>query len=268
MLYIIIGIALFVPVIRRILFSYLPKVPKFLYLKTIDTYRHIKYKEWLNFNGFGLKIYVGLFGAGKTISMIEKAYRIAKAFPQVKILTNMKLEGFPKHTKIIPLTNFKQIIDIDGNTLIIIDEISTILNSRRWDKDGVPPALLGQLLQVRKQRKMLLSTAQRFHHVDKLIRDITHTVIDCDTYFNRWTIQTAYDAEQYESQNTLKPAVPMWHYNFLQTEKIRKLFDTWEIIDNMKKEEFLTDKEILDKQGSSTGDIIIGIDKKKRKLLK
>ena len=253
--------------LNRLLFSYLPKLPKFLYLKVIDLYRYIKFQEWMNFDGFGLHIYVGMFGSGKTISMVEKAYRIAKAFPQVKILTNMKLVGFPDHTEIIQLKNYKQIIEMPGDTLILIDEISTILNSRRWDKEGVPPALLGQLLQVRKQKKMLLSTAQRFGHVDKLIRDITFTVIECKTYFKRWTFQISYDGYDYENANMMKPAIAIGHYDFLQTDKVRKLYDTWELIDNMKKEEFLSDKDILEKQGAASNDIVIGIDKKKKKSI-
>ncbi len=251
----------------RIFFSYIPKLPKFLYLKVIDLYWYIKNQEWKNFDGFGLHIYVGMFGSGKTISMVEKAYRVAKAYPQVRILTNMKLVGFPEHTEIIELKNYSQIIESPGDTLILIDEISTILNSRRWDKEGVPPSLLGQLLQVRKQKKMLLATAQRFGHVDKLIRDITFTVIECGTKFKRWTFQTAYDGYDYENANMMKPALPIWRHDFLQTDETRKLYDTWELIDNMKKEQFLTDKDILEKQGAGPGDIVIGLDKKKRKSL-
>lgn len=254
-----------IEILGRILFSYIPKIPKFLYLKAIDIYRYIKFKEWLNFDGFGLHIYVGMFGSGKTISMVEKAYRIAKAFPQVKILTNMKLVGFPEHTEIVQLKNYKQIIEMPGDTLILIDEISTILNSRRWDKEGVPPSLLGQLLQVRKQKKMLLSTAQRFGHVDKLIRDITFKVIECRTFCKRWTLQTEFDGYDYENANMMKPAVAIGHHDFLQTDRVRKLYDTWELIDNMKKEEFLSDKDIIEKQGAGASDIVIGLDKKKRK---
>ena len=112
-----------ISIIQRFLFSYIPKIPKFLYLKAIDIYRYFKFKDWINFEGFGLHIYVGMFGSGKTISMVEKAYRIAKAFPQVRILTNMKLVGFPEHTEIIQLKNYKQIIDMPGDTLILKMEL-------------------------------------------------------------------------------------------------------------------------------------------------
>ena len=236
-------------------------------LKAIDLYRYLKNKEWKLFTGYGLHIYIGLFGKGKTISMVKKAYDIACSYPQVTILTNIKLQNFPAHTNIIQLQNFKQIIDAPADTLILLDEISSILNSRRWDKEGVPPALLGQLLQIRKQRKMILATAQRFEHVDKLIRDITYSVRDCNTHFGRWTFVTYYDAFDYERQNAMKPTVAYDFADFLQTDKLRDSYDTYELIDSMKKEEFLTDKEILDRQAAGNGDIVIGLDKKKKKSL-
>jgi hypothetical protein len=269
-LLIIIIFTLIIPVVRRVLYVYIPMTPHFAYWKMIDIYRYFKNKEWKDFKGYGLHIYVGLFGAGKTISMVEKARRIAKAYPQVTILTNIKLFDFPEHSKIEPLINFKQIIDAPGDTLILIDEISSILNSRRWDKEGVPAALLGQLLQIRKQRKMLLATAQRFLHVDKLVRDITFTVRDCNTISGRWTFTKIYDAWDYERATDMKPVYPIGHSTFIQTDKLRASYDTYELIDSLKKEEFLTDGEVIARQGAANGDIVVAIDTKKpkRKLFK
>jgi hypothetical protein len=268
-LLIIIGLTLIIPIVRRVLYVYIPMTPHFAYWKVIDIYRYIKNKEYKDFTGFGLHIYVGLFGAGKTISMVEKARRIAKAYPQVTVLTNIKLFDFPAHTTIEPLINFKQIIDAPGNTLILIDEISSILNSRRWDKEGVPAALLGQLLQIRKQRKMLLATAQRFLHVDKLVRDITFTVRDCNTIAGRWTFTKIYDAWDYERSTDMKPVYPIGHSTFIQTDKIRQSYDTYELIDSFKKEDFLSDGEVIARQGAVSSDIVVAIDTKpKRKLFK
>ena len=265
---IILAVLIIIPTTRRIVFSYIPKLPKFTYVKAIDLYRYIKHKEWKQFKGFGVHIYVGLFGKGKTISMVKKAYDIAAAYPDVQILTNIKLKNFPAHTVIKPLVNYKDIIEAPGNTLILLDEISSILNSRRWDKEGVPPALLGQIMQIRKQRKMILATAQRFMHVDKLVRDITHTVRDCNTMLGRWTFVTYYDAYEYENQNAMKPAIPIAFDDYIQTDALRESYDTYELIDSMKKEDFLTDREILDKQGVSNGDVIVSIDPKKKQRRK
>lgn len=244
----------------------IPNIPRLLYYKIIDIYRYFKYREWEKFRMYGLYIYLGMFGSGKTISMVNKAYKLCKKYKDLKVLTNFKLEGFPEHTEIIPLTNYRQIIDIEGNTLILLDEISSIFNSRNWAKAGIPADLIGLLLQVRKERKVIMGTAQRYKHVDALIRQITAQVIECSTLFNRWTKNIYYDALEYEQtidMYNIKP-IPLERDMFIQTEKIRKLYDTYEMIDKAKKQEFLTDKEILEKNGISTITIIPNESKKKK----
>ncbi|WP_432663186.1 hypothetical protein R9X47_21735 [Wukongibacter baidiensis] len=247
-----------------ILTSVMIKVPKFIYVKTIDIYNYYRYKEWENFEGFGLHIYVGLFGRGKTISMVEHAYRLAKKFPQLTVYTNIKLQNFPEHTTIIPLENYQQIIDAPGDSLFVIDEISSIFQSRSWSK--FPPALMGQLLQVRKRKKMVLGTAQRFHHVDKLIRDITFNVIQCSCIARRWVFQRYYEAYDVEVENEMRPAPIKWRYNFIQTDFIRNLYDTAELIDDMKKQEFISNEEAINRQGGGSTVISVGEVKKKKKM--
>jgi hypothetical protein len=215
-----------------------------------DKFLYIKNKEKYIFKGFGLHIYVGLFGSGKTSSMVHDSYILAKKYPQLTILTNMQLKGFPKHTNIIPLENFQQIIDAPHNTLILIDEISTVFNSRDWKTEGIPATLLGTLLQVRKERKMLYATAQRFNHVDSLIRQITYSVRECKCILGRWNIVKVYDGYDYELKtgNSMLKSKPLKFYGFIQTDFLRNLYDTVEMVQKMKKTKYITDIEALQKQ--------------------
>jgi hypothetical protein len=219
--------------------------------KIKDTYRYFKFEEYKEFKGYGLHCYVGLFGSGKTSSMVRDAYLYALKYKQLTILTNMKLQNFPKHTKIIEMDNYKQIIESPANTLILIDEISTVFNSRDWKKEGIPADLLEQLLQVRKQRKMMFCTAQRFKHVDALIRDITATVRVCRCYMERWNIVKTYDGEDFNNNygNSLHKPICLHMKGFVQTDFMRTLYDTHEMVEKMKKQKYLGDTEILLKQG-------------------
>lgn len=250
------------------IFDILKLSPRFFYWKVIDTWNYYKNKEWLIFKGFGLHIYVGMFGTGKTSSMVHDAFVIACRYSQVKILTNMKLQNFPRHTKIIPLIHYRQISDCEPNTLILIDEISSIFNSRNWKNEGVPAPLLSTLLQVRKENKMLYATAQRFGHVDALFRQITFTVRECSCWYERWNWVSIFDGYDYENSNAMKMAVEQERYSFIQSNFVRSLYDTKELIEKMKKEEYLPDSEILEKQGSTTNIISIlanGEEGKKKK---
>lgn len=219
----------------------------FIILKVIDIFNYFYKKEYKVFKGYGLHIYCGLFGSGKTSSMVYDAYRQAKKYPQLTILTNMELMNFPYYTNIIPLENYKQIIDAPANTLILIDEISTVFNSRDWKTDGIPASLLGTILQVRKQNKMLYGTAQRLQHVDSLIRQVTQTVKECSCYGGRWNIVKVFDGLDYDNTigNTQITGRIKRMYGFLQTNKVRNLYDTRELVERMKKTKYISDDEAI-----------------------
>lgn len=219
----------------------------FIIIFIIDKIKYIKYKEYKKFNGYGFHVYVGKFGSGKTSAMVRDAYLRAKRFPQLTIMTNMKLMNFPEHTQIIELDTYKQILQAPKDTLILLDELSTIFNSRDWKDDGVPAQLLGLLLQVRKKRIMIYGTAQLFKHVDKLIRDIVFSVRVCKCIAGRWNAVSVYDGLDYETRIGNSVNLPKCEkfYGFIQTNQIRRLYDTTEMVEKMKKSQYISDLETL-----------------------
>lgn len=261
----LLAFSLLVPLVRQFLFVHLPNLPSLSKWLVIDIYRYFKYREWEIFNGFGLHIWVGLFGKGKTISMVEYAYRLAKQYPRLNIYTNINLYGFPNPERIKPLVSYMDIVNAPGDSIFILDEISTLFQSRSWANFPMP--LLSQLLQVRKNKKMILATAQRFSHVDKLIRDVTYSVIDCNCYFKRYNTCNWYLAEDWENKNVMNIPVPYGFSAFVQTDKIRSLYDTEQIIGNTQKDDFLSQEEILNRQAGGSTVIAITAEKKPKKKL-
>lgn len=225
----------------------------FLILFFRDTYFYIKNKEYKKFKGYGIHTFVNLFGAGKTSSAVYEAYKIAKKFPEVTILSNIELKNFPEHTKIIELTEYKQIVEAPEACLIILDECSTIFNARDWKTDGIPAVMLETLFQVRKERKMMFCTAQLFEHVDKQIRDVNFTVKACSCIKGRWNIVTTYNAKQYENHkdNTISPPKPIKITGFIQNDFVRSLYDTKEMVKKMKKAKYISDKETRENRSNN-----------------
>lgn len=255
-----IGISLFIPAVRQALFIHLPKMPKLSYYVVKDFYYYIKNKEWKVYKGFGLHIWVGLFGKGKTVAMIAEAYGQACKYPHINIYSNIDLKGFPNPERIHRLTNYHQIIDAPGDTLFIIDEIAILFQSRSWSNFPMP--LLTQLLQVRKNKKMIYGTAQRFAHVDKLIRDVTYSVIDANCILSRYDTCKWYIADEWEAKNPMNIPVPYNYTTFVQTDFIRNLYDTYEIVGNVEKDAFLTQEEILTRQAGGSTVTVINTEKK------
>ena len=95
---------------------------------------------------------------------------------------------------------------------------------------------------------MIIGTAQRFAHVDKLLRDITYNVIDCNKTwrFQHCTFYDGWDYENCQNPDMLKRVDHEWMF-------IRNIdydsYDTSEIIDNTKRTEFISNEEIMNNRG-------------------
>ncbi len=168
-----------------LLFKHLFLFPMYLYYQIYDHLIYFYFRKRKLFDGWGIHLFTGKFGQGKTMLQTIKAYKIACKYPQVTIVTYYELKNFPKHTKILPLNTAQDILNAPANSLILIDEIGTLFNSRDFSsgKNSVPKPLFQHLCQVRKRRLMIYATVQRFNLLDKQIRDITATVVGT-TYTN------------------------------------------------------------------------------------
>lgn len=251
-------------------------LPRFVYWISLDGYHYYKEKWYKNFEYWGLHVYTGRFGAGKTSSMVYDAYKLAKAFPQLTILTNLKLQNFPVHTQILHLKTAQDILKAPKNTLVLIDEIGTIFNSRDFSKskESVPKILFQHLCQCRKRRMMIYATSQRWNFVDKQLRDIVATVRECNVFFShpfaRMGTIKEYDSVEYDRNfaNPLVPAIAYTARSYIQSNKVRQLYDTSELIDNMLSAEYVDDEEILRNRGDLDSSNVIEISKEGRKAYK
>lgn len=231
--------------------------PLYIYYQIYDhlIYRYFRHK--LLFDGWGIHLFTGKFGAGKTSLQTIKAYNIAKKYPQVTIVTNYKLINFPEHTRILPLNTAQDILNAPKNSLILIDEIGTLFNSRDFStgKNSVPKPVFQHLCQVRKRHLMIYATVQRFNLLDKQIRDITATVTECTVTqkhpFSRMITGLTYDIDEYEAHqvNRLYNMHPIDTAVFIQSDFRRTLYDTSELIQGLLTKEYLSDEEILRNQG-------------------
>ena len=227
------------------------------------------------FDHWGIHIYIGRFGKGKTSAMVHDAYNLCMRYKQVSILTNLQLYNFPMWTNIIPLKNIDDIKNAPNNTIVMIDEIGTIFNSRSFlnrktnkktgetKAGGVPFIVFQHLCQVRKNHIILFATAQRFQFVDKQIRDVTDTVRVCNSYFKHpfTRLQTVrlYDGWEY-GKLLENPSLPYDYFNsrvFIQTNRLRKSYNTAQLIETIIDDDYLDDDEINQKRSGNASINII-----------
>lgn len=235
------------------------KLPKLICFWTKDFYLYIKNKGWRRFKGWGMHLFIGRFGAGKTSTMVSRAYALCCKYKELSIVTNLELKCFPLYTKILPLHSVDDILKAPEACLVLIDEIGTIFNSRDFtNKDSLPKVLFQYLCQCRHRRLMIYGTVQRWNFLDKQLRDITDTVFSSRMVFahpfSRLAIVFRYDAKEYDDayNNPMLSINPLGGYLYVQTDKLRKLYDTEALVSNMlrkRSSDFLSDEEILASRG-------------------
>lgn len=245
----------------KLFFKKLRLYPTFLLYVFYDWLLFRHYHKNKLFYGWGIHLFTGKFGAGKTSLMVIKAYELCEKYPQLTVLTNLSLSNFPEHTKILRLDSIDDILDSPEDTIVLVDELSTIfnshdfMNSKKKGNKSLPKSLFQHFAQCRHRRLMVFGTAQRFCLVDKQIRDITDSVTECRSSFRhpfcRMLTGVVYNIDDYEAlvQNPLYIARPMETYVYLQTEKYRHLYDTTEMVKGFLDMDFYSDAEILSSRG-------------------
>lgn len=245
---ILIGITLllFTKLFRCILFN-LHNVGIYSFL---DLYRYLRYREFRRFNSYGIDMFVGMFGHGKTLSMVHRATQLYKQYGDSLVFySNFKLHNIPY----VPLINFNQIVDLgeempDGvqGYVVLIDEISSVLSHRNYA--NFPLELIGLLCQQRKKHVYIMCTAQRFFMVDKIFRSITTNVIDCSKFW-RFAHNKVYDAWDYENAMNTILVKRLSHNWWFVKDKDYNAYDTSEMISKTCASDFISNEEAIVRKG-------------------
>lgn len=260
-----IPVALCFKVVRCALFN-LHKVIYYSFSDIIDYFVH---QKWKDFHEYGVKMYVGMFGHGKTLSMVHEARKLYQLYGDTLVfISNFELKGIP----FIPLINFNQLVELGEQEVsgvqgyvILIDEISSVLSHRNYA--SFPLELVGLLCQQRKRHVYIMCTAQRFFMVDKIWRSITTFVVDCNKYW-RFQHNVKFDAWEYENAMNTQLLKRMGHSWWFVTNKDYESYDTSQMITKQSAADFISNEESLVRKGMDAQVNEMAIRKPSRRLKK
>jgi len=194
-------------------------------------------KDPNDFDYYGLHMFCGRQGSGKTIAIVQFLLRLQKQYPELKVHTNM---GYKYQDDRI--THWKQVVERTNGTkgcVEVIDEIQAWFSSLQ-SKD-FPPEMLSEISQQRKQRKMLIGSAQVFSRIAKPIREQTTYVYMPKTFLGCLTIVRKTRPEFWDDENqTFKKYEGT--YFFIHSKEIRDAYDTYERIGQYSQEGFKSDE--------------------------
>lgn len=240
---------------------------------TVDLFTYIRRKMWRNIPDGDvvgkIRIYTGLFGKGKTLSMVMTVKKIFNRYnnkiiwdskrkkyvvQKVLVLSNVEL-NIP-HLRLDSLTQVTDYahryydIDCESDTytaiICCIDEIASNLNSRSF-KDNIDPIFLNTLLTCRKYHLAFYCTAQRFSMVDALFRQVTQEVVECNKV---WRLQGQKFYDAYELENCVNPRLvePTFKTCLFVRNKDYASYNTYAMVNVLEKHQrmgdLLSDDEI------------------------
>lgn len=258
-----------------------------------DFIQYIRHKEF-NLCGTGeLVAYTGLFGKGKTLSAVHK---VVSAYHQydgkqvwcprrkqfvaqrVKVISNVALsipyEDFVSLEQIVLAAERNQEYDDEHHTLTVTlvlgDEFSVQMNSRNF-KTNIDPLFLNTILTCRHYYISLYYTAQRFGHVDALLRQVTSYVIECDKL---WRFQRLkyFDAWELENATNTQLITPLSRRCWFVKDADYNAYNTLACVGNLKKAmkegDMMSEEEILKLQQNTQDANMEGIARPSRRWLR
>ena len=198
------------------------------------------------FRPFGVKMFCGDQGDGKTIGMVWYLERLRKKYPDAHIYTNFNYEH--QTGALNSLNDLLVYRNGQKGVVFAIDEIQNEFSSAA-SKD-FPESLLTEVTMQRKQKMTILCSSQVFTRVAKPLREQCYETIDCRTFFDRWTRLRSYkssDYNRYIDSNNFdnKRKIPkLWKRSFIQTDSLRGLYDTYQKVERLSRQGFVPKKYV------------------------
>lgn len=181
----------------------------------------------------GLIIFTGRQGNGKTSALMQYAIDLLDTYPKAKCLSNTKFAY--QNEK---LAHWKQLVDYkNGNKgiVVIMDELQNWFGSNQ--SRNFPPEMLGVITQNRKNRRVILGTAQNFYLLAKAIRSQCTEIRQCVTLAGVFTIVVKREPI-IDNDGEVKELKFRGMYSFVHSDRLRNSYDTWSVVDALSRSGF------------------------------
>lgn len=209
----------------------------------------------------GLIIFEGRQGNGKTISAIQFARQMQREYSKSKCLTNL---GYKFQDD--EMNHWSKLINYKNGiygVIAVIDETQNWFASNQ--SKNFPPEMLQVITQNRKNRRIVLGTAQNFYLLAKAIRSQTTEVRRCATFFGCLTLVRRFEPIL-DSEGNVQEFKKRGFYFFIHDEELRESYDTYHVIESLTKTGFKDSVDVYANSnvGNTTNNVVI-VNNKDRK---
>lgn len=175
----------------------------------------------------GIELFTGGQGVGKTLNLIMRLRDVHRQYPSALIVSNIPLFGIP-YSVYNGIEDFNSYDNGTKGIIFVLDEIHTLYSSLKSKE--MRDAELVVWCQNRKNRRLILSTSQRFSRVAKPIREQVQTHIEVHKpllgILSRWK---EYDGWEYNDDGVYCGEPPRFQYRFYNAKAMMS-YDTHHVV--------------------------------------
>lgn len=175
----------------------------------------------------GMWLFTGSQGGGKTLLMMHLLKQIIEECPEAIIVSDISIYGIPS----IPYTGIEQIINMNnGNKgiIFVLDEIQALFNSLQ--SKNMPLTLVQEWCQNRKNKRLILATAQRFTRIGKPIREQATWVYNCRKFVNGVMYSySVFDGSLFNDDGDYTGDPPKSHF-YVPKVSVMRMYNTLEVV--------------------------------------
>jgi len=191
---------------------------------------------------YGVTLYVGPVGAGKTMGMVERALRLKRRDENIIIWSNFEFEGVD-----YVFEDLSELANVPSYSIILISEGALFANARDWR--DFPVGVIELLTQNRKWGDtsggrppgvMLLWDVQDPHMIDTNVRRLTNQVAYCTAHCDfgngpRLMLQHFYRPAEYFSRTDPTQKLKRTGFFFyMATDGLRRAYNTYQRLHSKK----------------------------------
>lgn len=181
----------------------------------------------------GMIIFTGRQGDGKTSAVMQYAMELHDQYPLAKCLSNTEYIY-----QDAPLQHWKQLVKYKNahrGVIVIMDELQNWFSSNQ--SRNFPPEMLSVITQNRKNRRVILGTAQNFYLLAKPIRSQCTEIRQCKTFAGVVTVVVRREPI-IDNDGEVKEMKYRGMYFFVHSRRLREAYDTWAVVENFTKSGF------------------------------
>ena len=205
----------------------------------------------------GLIIFEGRQGNGKTISAIQFARQMQREYSKSKVITNLNYK-FQNDE----LNHWSKLINYKNGiygVIAVLDETQNWFSSNQ--SKNFPPEMLQVITQNRKNRRVILGTAQNFYLLAKAIRSQTTEVRRCATFFGCLTLVRRFEPIL-DSEGNVQEFKKRGFYFYVHDQELRDSYDTYHVIESLSNSGFKENADILANNIENTTNNVVLINQK------